>query len=191
MAHRMQLQYSSFDYYDLTNSEPGPCRSCTNNNSPSNELNWLSCISYRITVLIHVVSRGHVINNWINEQFAVSLCRNIYTHMHGLIFDTSIWLLAGSTRFASRSKYRVVGNSVIVSERTLGSTSISFAVAASKAHDCWPFASPCNSSMQSMCGYTHYMTQQHCVLLSETLSRDRYAEASLHTRSNTEFSLSM
>ena len=107
MAHRMLMQYSPFHYYDLTKFEPGPCRSCTNNNSPSIELDWLSCISYRITVVIHVLSRSHVINNWINEQFAVSQCRNIYTHMHGLIFDTSIWLLAGSTRFPSCSNTRV------------------------------------------------------------------------------------
>ena len=103
MAHRTLMQYSPFHYYDLTEFELGPCRSCTNNNNPSIELDWLSCISYRITVLIHVMSRGHVINNWINEQFAVSLCRNIYTHMHGLIFDTSIWLLAGSTRLTNTS----------------------------------------------------------------------------------------
>ena len=95
----MRLQYNPFNYHDLTKFEPGPYRSYTNNNSPSNELGPASCISYRITVVIHVESRNHAIDNWINEQFAVSLCRNLYTHMHGLIFDTSIWLLAGSTRF--------------------------------------------------------------------------------------------
>ena len=103
MANRMRLQYSSFHYYDLTRFGPGPCRSCTNNNSPSNELDYVSCISYRITVVIHVVYRSRIVNNWINEQFAVSQCRNIYTHMHGLVFDTSIWLLAGSTRLTNTS----------------------------------------------------------------------------------------
>ena len=32
-----------------------------------------------------------------NSQF--NYVANLYTHMHGLIFETSIWLLAGSTRF--------------------------------------------------------------------------------------------
>ena len=54
--------------------------------------------------------------------------------MHGLIFDTSIWLLAGSTRFATRSNYRVVGKSIIGSERTLWSTLISFVVADNKTN---------------------------------------------------------
>ena len=103
MICRMRLQYNPFNYHDLTKFEPGPYRSCTNNNSPSNELGRASCISYRITVVIHVEFRNHAIDNWINEQFAVSLCRNLYTHMHGLIFDTSIWLLAGSTRFLSHN----------------------------------------------------------------------------------------
>ena len=37
--------------------------------------------------------------NCFNEPFAVSPCRSLYWDMHGLIFETSIWLLAGSTRF--------------------------------------------------------------------------------------------
>ena len=32
------------------------------------------------------------------EPFAVSQCKNFDWYMHGLIFETSIWLLAGSTR---------------------------------------------------------------------------------------------
>ena len=41
----------------------------------------------------------HQINdNCFNEPFAVSPCKSLYWDMHGLIFETSIWLLAGSTR---------------------------------------------------------------------------------------------
>ena len=36
--------------------------------------------------------------NWYNEPFAVSRDFHLYLHMHGLIFNTSISLLAGSTR---------------------------------------------------------------------------------------------
>ena len=50
----------------------------------------LSCISYRITDDVHVISHNNVIHNWVNEQFAVLLYCNVYTHMHGLIFETSI-----------------------------------------------------------------------------------------------------
>ena len=57
-----------------------------------------SCISYRITKVIHVIH--HQINrNCCTEPFAVSLFVSLYRDMHGLIFETSIWLLARSTRF--------------------------------------------------------------------------------------------
>ena len=36
--------------------------------------------------------------NCFNEPFAASLCKYLCWDMHGLIFETSIWLLAGSTR---------------------------------------------------------------------------------------------
>ncbi len=39
---------------------------------------------------------------WFNEPFAVSQVQScLYLHVHGLIFETSIWLLAGSTRYLS------------------------------------------------------------------------------------------
>ena len=41
--------------------------------------------------------------NCFNEPFAVSPYRSLYRDMHGLIFETSIWLLAGSTRFLNRT----------------------------------------------------------------------------------------
>ena len=37
-------------------------------------------------------------HSWVNEPFAVSLFKSLYLDMHGLISETSIWLLAGSTR---------------------------------------------------------------------------------------------
>ena len=58
-----------------------------------------ACISSRITTVIHVVSDHQINYNCFNEPFAVSPYRSLYWDMHGLIFETSIWLLAGSTRF--------------------------------------------------------------------------------------------
>ena len=99
----MRLQYGPFHYYDLTQIRPGQNWSYANNNSPSNKVGIQSCISYRITDDIHVTFHNNIINNWVNEQFAVLTYCNVYTHMHGLIFETSIWLLAGSTRFCFRT----------------------------------------------------------------------------------------
>ena len=86
----MRLRYGPFHYYDLTRSRPGLSWSYANNNNPSNKLGLQSCISYRITDDIHVIPHSNTINNWVNEQFAVLSYRNVYTHMHGLIFETSI-----------------------------------------------------------------------------------------------------
>ena len=61
----------------------------------------LACISSRITTDIQVVRYYQINYNWFNEPFAVSQYKCLYLDMHGLIFETSIWLLAGSTRFLS------------------------------------------------------------------------------------------
>lgn len=46
-------------------------------------------------------------HSWFNEPFAVSPFEGLYLDMHGLISETSIWLLAGSTRlFTSSAKLR-------------------------------------------------------------------------------------
>ena len=61
---------------------------------------FCACISSRIPTVIHV--ENNLINySWFNEPFAVSLYQSLYLDMHGLIFETSIWLLAGSTRYPS------------------------------------------------------------------------------------------
>ena len=75
--------------------------SVTNKHNPSTESGLSSCISSRITTVIHVRSDHQVNYNCFNEPFAVSPYRGLYWDMHGLIFETSIWLLAGSTRFVS------------------------------------------------------------------------------------------
>ena len=55
--------------------------------------------------------------NCFTELFAVSPYKSLYLHMHGLIFETSIWLLAGSTRLLkdetnkNRSFYQPVTSS--------------------------------------------------------------------------------
>ena len=46
---------------------------------------------------------------WFNEPFAVSPYWGLYLDMHGLIFETSIWLLAGSTRYLARMFKRGAG----------------------------------------------------------------------------------
>ena len=79
--------------------------SVSNKHNPSTESGSGTCISSRITTVIHVKSDHQIDYNCFNEPFAVSPCRSLYWDMHGLIFETSIWLLAGSTRFVHRSMY--------------------------------------------------------------------------------------
>ena len=57
-----------------------------------------ACVSSRITKGIHIMNAIKINYNCFNEPFAVLPCKSWYWDMHGLIFDTSIWLLAGSTR---------------------------------------------------------------------------------------------
>ena len=70
----------------------------SNKCNPSVELGLYACISSRITTVIHVASDYQINDNCFNEPFAVSPYKGLYLDMHGLIFETSIWLLAGSTR---------------------------------------------------------------------------------------------
>ena len=72
--------------------------SVSNKHNPSAKLGMGACISSRITTVIHVVSDHQINYNCFNEPFAVSPYKSLYWDMHGLIFETSIWLLAGSTR---------------------------------------------------------------------------------------------
>ena len=62
-----------------------------------------ACISSRITTVIQVVRYHQINHNWFNEPFAVSQYSRLYLDMHGLIFETSIWLLAGSTRYLAET----------------------------------------------------------------------------------------
>ena len=73
--------------------------SVPNKHNPSTKSGQDACISSRITMVIHVMNDHQINDNCFNEPFAVSPCRSLYWDMHGLIFETSIWLLAGSTRF--------------------------------------------------------------------------------------------
>ena len=73
----------------------------SNKRSPSVKSDIYACISSRITTVIHVVFDFPVNDNCYNEPFAVSPYKGLYLDMHGLIFETSIWLLAGSTRWLS------------------------------------------------------------------------------------------
>ena len=76
--------------------------SVSNKHNPSTKSGLGACISSRITTVIHVVNDHQINYNCFNEPFAVSPYRSLYWDMHGLIFETSIWLLAGSTRFVGR-----------------------------------------------------------------------------------------
>ena len=62
-----------------------------------------ACISSRIPTVIQVTVYDLINCSWFNEPFAVSLYQSVYLGMHGLIFETSIWLLAGSTRYFTDS----------------------------------------------------------------------------------------
>ena len=73
--------------------------SVSDKHNPSTKSGLGACISSRITTVIHVVNDHQINYNCFNEPFAVSPYRSLYWDMHGLIFETSIWLLAGSTRF--------------------------------------------------------------------------------------------
>ena len=72
--------------------------SVSNKHNPSRKLGRCACISCRITTGIHVMTIYQINYNCFNEPFAVLPYKSLYWHMHGLIFETSIWLLAGSTR---------------------------------------------------------------------------------------------
>ena len=64
-----------------------------------------ACISSRITTGIQVVRDYQRNYNWYNEPFAVFKVKELYLDMHGLIFETSVWLLAESTRLLSRTQW--------------------------------------------------------------------------------------
>ena len=51
-----------------------------------------------IATVIHTENYRQRNDDWYMEPFAVPQCNNSDWYMHGLIFETSIWLLAGSTR---------------------------------------------------------------------------------------------
>ena len=68
-------------------------------NAPLPKSGLDACISSRITTVIQVVRYHQINNNCFNEPFADSPFWGLFLHMHGLAFVTSIWLLAGSTRY--------------------------------------------------------------------------------------------
>ena len=72
--------------------------SVTNKHNPSTKSGLDACISQTISMVIHVKNDHQINYNCFNEPFAVLPCKSWYWDMHGLIFETSIWLLAGSTR---------------------------------------------------------------------------------------------
>ena len=60
------------------------------------DLAVLACISSSFSTVIHLMYQINY--NCFNEPFAVLLFSYLYLDMHGLVFETSIWLLAESTR---------------------------------------------------------------------------------------------
>ena len=89
---------ASFVYYESSKNPEG-IGSVSNKYKASQKLPFCACISSTIRAVIHITFDCHVNYNCFNEPFAVSPCEDLYWDMHGLIFETSIWLLAGSTRF--------------------------------------------------------------------------------------------
>ena len=86
---------------------PKSIGSVSNKYDPSTKSGFYACISSRITAVIHITVDHQIDYNCFNEPFAVSPCEDLYWDMHGLIFETSIWLLAGSTRFYRKSAMRI------------------------------------------------------------------------------------
>ena len=81
--------------------------SVSNKHNPSAKSGLYARISSRITTVIHIENDHQRNYNCFNEPFAVSPFRSLYWDMHGLIFETSIWLLAGSTRSYSHQLTQV------------------------------------------------------------------------------------
>ena len=100
MNQRRHKPYAPFIYYE-SSKKPEGIGSVSNKYDPSVKSGHYACISSRITAVIHITVGRRVDYNCFNEPFAVSPCKDLYWDMHGLIFETSIWLLAGSTRFLS------------------------------------------------------------------------------------------
>ena len=99
MNHRRPKPCDSFGYYESPRNQARAwVGSVSNKHNPSTKSGLGACISSRITTVIHVMNHHQINYNCFNEPFAVSPYRNLYWDMHGLIFETSIWLLAGSTR---------------------------------------------------------------------------------------------
>ena len=94
---------ASFVYYESSKNPEG-IGSVSNKYKPSQKLAFCACISSTIRAVIHITFDFHVNYNCFNEPFAVSPYKDLYWDMHGLIFETSIWLLAGSTRFYQKSQ---------------------------------------------------------------------------------------
>ena len=74
-----------------------------NKRTPSKKSGIVACISSRISTVIHSKEIVQNIYDCFNEPFAVSSLNDLYLDMHGLTFETSISLLAGSTRWTSIS----------------------------------------------------------------------------------------
>ena len=103
MIQRRHKSYAPYIYHE--SSKNGcPIGSVSNKYTASKKSRFCACISSRITTVIQITSDHQINYNCFNEPFAVSTCKDLYWDMHGLIFETSIWLLAGSTRFLSESE---------------------------------------------------------------------------------------
>ena len=111
MTQLRHLPWAPFVYYESSKNPEG-IGSVSNNYKPSQESAFGASISSTIRAVILITIDYHVNYNCFNEPFAVSPYRSLYWDMHGLIFETTIWLLAGSTRFVdvtlSCNKYRII-----------------------------------------------------------------------------------
>ena len=103
MTQLRHKPWASFDYYESSKNPEG-IGSVSNNYRSSQKSTFCASISSTIRAVILIKIDHHVSYNCFNEPFAVSPCKDLYWDMHGLIFETSIWLLAGSTRFYQKSR---------------------------------------------------------------------------------------
>ena len=110
MRRRLEAMRSAQSYPESPKDGPKPDWFWTNKSALSPRgRSWLACISSRITTVIQV-DLDHLRNlDWFNEPFAVSPYKGVNLDMHGLIFETSIWLLAGSTRMQPMVSPRIQG----------------------------------------------------------------------------------
>ena len=90
------MRFDTFEYSPLKDTCPS-----YGSEIKARAISGKACINSIVDANIHVSSDHQINYNWFNEPFAVFNIIIVYWDMHGLTFETSIWLLTGSIRLLS------------------------------------------------------------------------------------------